>query len=285
VKKYLFDYTELTPFERNVMKRVIPFYTWMRKNIPLQLQNVVEQPWKYTRLAKFHQDIGPLALGDQVETPSEKYFKPEYMKEMKYTPTGWTDAKGNRVYFHVDLPTEDLTKMFTLRNWITSLSPVKVLYDIASNVMNFPTTQEIKKFPGQRVPAPFYVSWFGGTKAGETLLKFMDVGPTYYSRTGQTVTGMDPLWRYGLENAFPFLNEWSRRFPQPGTMTVQDQGKWKTLSYFSGIKFKPLDVESQAIRKYFKTVKARKTLPKILRSRGGKMSPQEQVQMLEDLLR
>jgi hypothetical protein len=49
VQKYLFDYGDLSPFEQNVMKRAIPFYTWSRKNIPLQLQALVEHPDKISK--------------------------------------------------------------------------------------------------------------------------------------------------------------------------------------------------------------------------------------------
>ena len=31
VKKYYFDYFDLTPFERKYMRRIVPFYTWTRK--------------------------------------------------------------------------------------------------------------------------------------------------------------------------------------------------------------------------------------------------------------
>ncbi|NLY47331.1 MAG: hypothetical protein GX053_15325 [Tissierella sp.] len=51
VKKYQFDYSELSAFERDVLKRVIPFYTWMRKNIPLQLEHLIRTPGVYTSLA------------------------------------------------------------------------------------------------------------------------------------------------------------------------------------------------------------------------------------------
>lgn len=44
VRKYLFDYADLTPFEQNVLRKVIPFYTYMRKNTALQLREAVKQP-------------------------------------------------------------------------------------------------------------------------------------------------------------------------------------------------------------------------------------------------
>lgn len=43
VKKYLFDYSDLSTFETNVVKRVAFFYTWARKNLFLQLGNITSQ--------------------------------------------------------------------------------------------------------------------------------------------------------------------------------------------------------------------------------------------------
>ena len=76
VKKYLFDYSELTDFEKNVMRNVIPFYSWIRKNIPLQLQSVLERPAKYANVAKVYSELGDMSLqthGDDPPTPD--YFR------------------------------------------------------------------------------------------------------------------------------------------------------------------------------------------------------------------
>ena len=50
VDKLLFDYSDVTKFETQVMKRIFPFYTWLRKNIPLQLELLAEKPQRYARL-------------------------------------------------------------------------------------------------------------------------------------------------------------------------------------------------------------------------------------------
>lgn len=43
-KTALFDYSALTPFEAKIMKNVIPFYTFMRKNIPQQYKTAITDP-------------------------------------------------------------------------------------------------------------------------------------------------------------------------------------------------------------------------------------------------
>lgn len=74
VKKFLFDYSDLTPTEKNILKRVMPFYTWTRKNIPLQLGQLITQPAKFTVPYKIINDIE-----SGVEKPNEK-FMGDYLK-------------------------------------------------------------------------------------------------------------------------------------------------------------------------------------------------------------
>ena len=65
VKKFLFDYTELTQTERNVFKRVFPFYSWSRKNIPLQLEMMVRKPGQQLLPVKLKHEVERLSAGDR----------------------------------------------------------------------------------------------------------------------------------------------------------------------------------------------------------------------------
>lgn len=70
-KKVLFDYSELTEAEQKILKNVIPFYTFMRKNLPLQLEAIATNPIR---------TVTPEKLGGAVMDPLGK-DDPDYQKE------------------------------------------------------------------------------------------------------------------------------------------------------------------------------------------------------------
>jgi hypothetical protein len=75
VQKYLFDYGALSPLEQTVAKRVMPFYTWSRKNIPLQLEALVMSPDKINKINLLKQNAQA-----GVEIPDVNEI-PDYVKE------------------------------------------------------------------------------------------------------------------------------------------------------------------------------------------------------------
>lgn len=50
VNQFHFDYSDLSNVERKLLRRVMPFYTWARKNIPLQLEQFLDNPAVYGKV-------------------------------------------------------------------------------------------------------------------------------------------------------------------------------------------------------------------------------------------
>ncbi|MDD6769698.1 hypothetical protein [Inconstantimicrobium porci] len=96
-KKALFDYSDLTKFEANVMKRIVPFYTFVRKNIPLQIDSLANNTAVYARINQSYRNASKM-----METDKERANKPDYMSS--YLPIG----KGK--YIDLNLPINDLNK-------------------------------------------------------------------------------------------------------------------------------------------------------------------------------
>jgi hypothetical protein len=57
-KKWFFDYEDLTEFEKKYMKRYIPFYTWLRKNVALQLNLMMHYKNMYSLIPKAQRAAG-----------------------------------------------------------------------------------------------------------------------------------------------------------------------------------------------------------------------------------
>ena len=65
----LFNYQALTPFEKDFMRRVLPFYTWTRKNFELQLKTLATTPGRTAAQFKFlngvNESLGEPMNGDE----------------------------------------------------------------------------------------------------------------------------------------------------------------------------------------------------------------------------
>jgi hypothetical protein len=127
VFKYHFDYAPegLTAFERNVMKRVIPFYTWTRNNIPLQMEEMIKQPGKYAFFPKLQSDIGG-KVGEE-----ELQDLPEWMRDMMVVRVG--EQGGNALWLQLNLPLEDISKL------PVNSKGVKDLMSMMSPILKVPT--------------------------------------------------------------------------------------------------------------------------------------------------
>lgn len=120
VKKYLFDYGDLTTVEKQVFKRFVPFYTWTRKNIPLQFEKLLTEPAKFAGVAKV---IKGVEAG--VEEPNEKYLG-DYIRDNVGIRVG-NDDKGNTYYFLLGnwLPAAQAIDFISqpTQNFIAMISP------------------------------------------------------------------------------------------------------------------------------------------------------------------
>lgn len=106
VKKYLFDYQDLTRLEKDVFKRLMPFYTWTRKNIPLQIEALIKDPAKQTKLIKFKNNVEVYSGDDKTNA-----LLPEYMQNASPVFIGKKDGKVRYIKLEGFLPTADINRL------------------------------------------------------------------------------------------------------------------------------------------------------------------------------
>lgn len=149
VKKFYFDYSDLTPTEWAWMRRIIPFYTWMRKNIPLQLEQAVRQPGKLATMAKISHD----ATGGDVPSSEEM---PAYIEEN--AGIRLPGKEGNRNYVISPFPYQDFARIPTDRKSLSKLASnvnplLRAIPELAMG-KEFFSGRDIEQYKGQREKVP-----------------------------------------------------------------------------------------------------------------------------------
>ena len=87
-KRVLFDYGDLSQFEKEVMRdKAFLFYTFARKNLPLQVKTLIHQPAK--------QAVFSHLAGGSPQMNREAIYYRDYEQEKMMIPTAFKDQSGN----------------------------------------------------------------------------------------------------------------------------------------------------------------------------------------------
>lgn len=119
INKFHFDYSQhgTTPFERNVMKRAMPFYRFSRGNLPLQLETLATRP------GAFSSPFAPT----RVDRDQQNYI-PDYLAAGFAAPLGKEKDGSQRFLSSLGLPQEEAMKEMSLWNGRPDLTTTAMHY-------------------------------------------------------------------------------------------------------------------------------------------------------------
>lgn len=111
VRKWHPDGLDLTSFERNVMKRIFPFYSWTRKAIPLAIESTLVAGSKIMAYPRLMEEI---ALANGIDAPPGEQFPgdqlfPDWMRERGIGPV--MGGPGNYTVVNPSTPALDIFTM------------------------------------------------------------------------------------------------------------------------------------------------------------------------------
>lgn len=135
VKSSQFDYGDLSPFEADVLKMIVPFYTWSRNNVPLQIRALASEPGKVNAALRINEALRD-AFGEYEpeDEPLPAFVRERFgwriRKDLIEGPAGDALAGGlvigeplidlNRL---IRSPSEGARKLVNLREIGNSLNP------------------------------------------------------------------------------------------------------------------------------------------------------------------
>lgn len=238
-----FDYRALTGFESKVLRRIIPFYSFTRKNIELQLRTLGENPQRINNILKIMRNA-------QNVTPEERRGLPDYAKEQFTFKIGKDYAVG------LGSPIEQINQQFgpnPIRRLAASMNPVfKAPLERAFNKDFFrdrPLTEVIQA--GEYAKAP---------KIIKNFLQVKEITTTQKDGT-KTVKYVANPYRLQLLRNLP-----TTRGATYVSAIFDDRGTpSKILSAFTGVKPRPIDLETV---EYFRNRDRQKELEQLLYQSG-----------------
>jgi len=265
VKKVFFDYTNLTANEKNIMKRIIPFYTWLRKNLERQFELLGKRTGAYAAVPKVMNYIENVADTNIGNTQEYQNYKPDYFKDLEVIRTGMKDNNGNAIAINPNLPFQDWSRL-GWKDLLSSLSPmIKIPIETGLNKDVFFGTDIVSGKNYQEAPSYMRFLKFLPEKVLSAIgAKKDDTGKVYISdRTAYAIRQV------------PMLYSLSRMFP--ATEQVNTPSQWASI--LAGVK--PIPVEQNK----FKENKIKQTTTNLTNEISSANASGENIPDLDDIER
>ena len=151
VRKFHVDYKDLTKFEREKLRNILPYYTYMRKNTPMQFKLLLERQNKINIIGQL---VDSSYEAVQRDNRGEPLDVPDYLREGLAIPIS-VDDNGNVRYLNWGIPVADvgrlkysLKELFT-ENFTSMLSPmIKSPLELSMN-KNIMYGSDLERYEGQ----------------------------------------------------------------------------------------------------------------------------------------
>lgn len=260
VNHFFLDYTDLTDVEAKVRK-LVPFYSWLKKNLSVQIHEFLTNPGEYTIFT-----TKPLRALDKLPGEEAQYL-PDWMQQDLYiNPMGAKGAYGNPLMLNPNLPFQDLGKLGVspVQTAMESLTPfVKVPFELGLNVSSF-TGKPLQYNQFDYRPAPPAIR-----------LAVSALPPQIQQRLGIITNEagemvMPGKWVHALSSLLPMLKTGGglERYVQAmgggGLPEYRaERAPWDLLSRTAGVKFRPYDVQyykEKALEERLKQLKGLRNL-------------------------
>jgi hypothetical protein len=254
-----FDYGDLSNSERKVLRRVMPFYTFSSRNIPLQMKSLVTRPGKFANYQKVREELGKafgFEEGWEAKLPAvEQRAAPLPVKwkgkEFQFSlgPSGLPLTDLNEFPVHLlEDPLNPESYNAVVDEWTTRalsmVSPVfKTPLELHENISFF-FRDQLERDTSPLVPAPAWVSLMP-----EEFRKMTGYTDQYRNpKDGSSGPGWRAKADY-LVNILPGPAQFANRLAREGSSAEQGTGS-KVVQYL-GPRIRPVEREGVQINKAY----------------------------------
>ncbi len=238
VRFSLFDYTQLTDFEKDTVKPLFAFYSWNKKNFVSFFKTLAEDPNRIKIFDDIFKGLKQMSADLDVDI---KEILPDYLDEAYayYTYNKEKNQVGAVYGFGTNIEAVgDIlqpTPRETAQGLISALSPMyRIGLEVATDYNYFkqkPISEDTSAYAYRNLP--------------DSLKEKMGIeGSTFTDDSGKEVTTykMNPMTKYAIENIRP-INSLLKFFNIVTDEGLSNEMFLDFLNYVSGVRYQQYDTE------------------------------------------